>query len=73
MTQCQEMPCGRSCRGLVSLLECYFIRSFHEDMQAEVKVGGALSESFAVRNGLRQGCTLAPTLFNLYFSAVVSI
>ena len=28
---------------------------FHEDMQAEVKVGGALSESFAVRNGLQQG------------------
>ena len=28
-------------------------------------------DSFQVRNGLRQGCTLAPTLFNIYFSAVV--
>ena len=31
-----------------------------------------MSESFRVRNGLRQGCTLAPTLFNLFLSAVVS-
>ena len=48
------------------------IASFHENMQAEVRIGGVLSESFRVRNGLRQGCTLAPTLFNLFFSAVVS-
>ena len=48
------------------------ITSFHEDTQAEVRIGGALSESFRVRNGLRQGCTQAPTLFNLFFSAVVS-
>jgi len=46
------------------------VRSFQEGMKAEVRVGTALSERFEVRNGLRQGCTLAPTLFNLYFSAV---
>ena len=38
----------------------------------EVRVGASLSGSFEVRNGLRQGCTLAPTLFNIYFSAVVA-
>ena len=47
-----------------------YITSFHEDMQAEVRIGGA--ESFRVRNGLRQGSTPAPTLFNLFFGAVVS-
>ena len=32
-------------------------------------MGGSLSK---VRNSLRKGCTLASTLFNLYFSAVVT-
>ena len=48
------------------------IKSLHEGMQAEVRVGDSRSGSFQVRNGLRQGCTLAPTLFSIYFSAVVA-
>ena len=48
------------------------IRSLHEGMVARVRVDGALTENISVRNGLRQGCTLAPTLFSLYFAAVVS-
>ena len=48
------------------------IVNFHEGMQAEVRVGGSLSDTLEVRNGLQQGCTLAPTLFNIYFSAVVA-
>ena len=48
------------------------VRSFHEDMQAEVRVGGVLSDTFRVRSGLRQRCTLAPTLFIIYFGAVVA-
>ena len=43
-----------------------------QDMQAEVRVGGVLSDTFRVRSGLRQGCTLAPTLFIMYFGAVVA-
>jgi len=49
------------------------VRSFHGGMHAVVKVGGSVSECFGVKNGLRQGCTLVPTLFNLYFSAVVEM
>ena len=46
------------------------VRLFHEGMHAEVKVGPtATTESFEVRNGLRQGCTLAR---NIYFSAMVA-
>ena len=48
------------------------IRSFHEGMQTSVSVNGENTPVFEVRNGLRQGCTIAPTLFNLYFNAVVS-
>lgn len=36
------------------------VKSFHEGIQAEVRVGFTTTERFKVRNGLRQGCTLAP-------------
>ena len=48
------------------------IRSFHEDMTAVMRVGDDLTENIEVTNGLREGCTLALTLFNLYFSAMVA-
>ena len=41
------------------------IRSFHEGMGAVVRVGTTTTDSVEVQNGLRQGCTLAPSLFNL--------
>eukprot|EP00399_MALV-I-05_sp_L67-4_P000160 gene160-65_t len=46
------------------------IASIHEGMQVSVRVGQERAEPFEVRVGLRQGCTLAPTLFILYFAAV---
>ena len=49
------------------------VKSFHVGMQPMVRVGASVSHNFEVYNGLRQGCTLAPTLFNLYFSAVVAV
>ena len=42
------------------------IRSFHEDMRASVRVDGITLEEIRVQNGLRQGCCMAPVLFNLY-------
>lgn len=47
------------------------IKSLHEGMQAEVRVGTAITDRIDICNGLQQGCVLAPTLFNLYFNAVV--
>lgn len=46
------------------------IKSFHTDMQAKVRVDGQLLEEISVNNGLRQGCTMAPSLFNLYACVV---
>ena len=48
------------------------VKSLHDGMQAEVRVGSATTESYEVKNGLRRGCTLAPTLFNVYFSGMVA-
>ena len=47
------------------------IRSLHEGMKAEVTVDNASTPEIEVTNGLRQGCTIAPTLFNLYFNLVM--
>ena len=48
------------------------IRSFHEGMYAGLQVGPDVPGQFEVRNGLTQGCTMAPTLFNIYFNAMVA-
>ena len=47
------------------------VKSLHEGMEARVRVGGKLSDVIEVRNGLRQGCTMSPVLFNLFFTAVM--
>ena len=38
---------------------------------ATVRVAGGCSEPIQVRNGLRQGCVIAPVLFDLYFAVVL--
>ena len=48
------------------------IKSFHEGMEATVRIGSMTSGGIQVHNGLRQGCTLAPSLFNVYFCAMVT-
>ena len=47
------------------------IQSLHERMKAEVAVGGTTCPVVEVNNLLRQGCTIAPSLFNLYFNLVM--
>ena len=41
------------------------IQSFHQNMQAQIQLNGTLLEEIDVTNGLRQGCCMAPALFNL--------
>ncbi|BHF57843.1 hypothetical protein SprV_0100078900 [Sparganum proliferum] len=47
------------------------VRQLHDGMMARVTEKGAVSEAFAVTNGVKQGCVLAPTLFSLMFSAML--
>ena len=65
--------------GLWQLLKKYgcpekfttMIEALHTGMMATVNVGGEVSESFRVTNGIKQGCVLAPTLFSIFLSALL--
>ena len=48
------------------------ISSFHNNMNGTVNYDGATSEPFAVHSGVKQGCVLAPTLFSIFFSIMLS-
>ncbi|BHF85553.1 hypothetical protein SprV_1002872000 [Sparganum proliferum] len=47
------------------------VRQLHDGMMARVTDNGAVSEAFAVTNGVKQRCVLASTLFSLMFSAML--
>ena len=65
--------------GLWQLLRKYgcpekfttMIEALHTGIMANVSVGGEVSESFRVTNGVKQGCVLAPTLFSIFLSAML--
>jgi len=47
------------------------IEALHTGKMANVSVGGEVSESFSVTNGVKQGCVLPPTLFSIFLSAML--
>nr|VZI07985.1 unnamed protein product [Spirometra erinaceieuropaei] len=47
------------------------VRQLHDGMMTRVTDNGAVLEAFAVTNGVKQGCVLAPTLFSLMFSVML--
>ena len=50
------------------------IRQFYDGMQAFVRFDdGECSDKFDVGPGLRQGCVLAPPLFNMFLTAVLRV
>ena len=67
-------------RGLFNLLKkigcppklLSVISSFHDNMKGTVSYNGATSEPFEIRSGVKQGCVLAPTLFSIFFSVMLS-
>jgi len=46
------------------------VRQLHTDTSASVISGGDMSEPFPISVGVKQGCVLAPVLFNIYLVAV---
>ena len=43
------------------------IAALHTGMVTNVSVGGEVSQSFSVTNGVKQGCVLVPSLFSIFF------
>ncbi len=42
------------------------VKKMYQNTQCAVMIGGAMTEWFGVEVGVRQGCILSPTLFNLF-------
>ena len=48
------------------------VRQFHDGMFARVQNDGEFSDPFPVTNGVKQSCVLAPPLFSMMFSAMLT-
>ena len=48
------------------------IRLFHDGMTGQVLTSGNVTEAFAISNGVKQGCVLAPVLFSMFFTCMLS-
>ena len=48
------------------------VRQFHDGMLARVQNDGEFSDPFPVTNVVKQSCVLAPTLFSMMFSAMLT-
>ncbi|XP_005102894.1 uncharacterized protein LOC101847595 [Aplysia californica] len=66
--------------GLWRIMEKYgcpskfitIVRQLHDGMMVKVLGDGDESDTFPVTNGVKQGCVLAPTLFSMVFSAMLT-
>ena len=64
-------------RVILSKLGCptkfvNLIRQFHDDMTGQVLSDDEASEPFSISSSAKQGCVLAPGLFNLFFTCVLN-
>jgi hypothetical protein len=44
------------------------VRSLYTDVKCAIKVNGMFAQWFPVKNGIKQGCKISPTFFQLYIN-----
>ena len=67
------------CQALWMVLEKYgippllvrLIQSLHDGMKVDMSIDVTTTPVIEVNNGLRQSCTITPSVFNLYFNLVI--
>ena len=59
-----QTGCPRKCVKILQL--------FHDGMTDQVLAAGNAAKPFEISNGVRQGCVLAPDLFNIFFACLVA-
>ena len=56
--------------GIADLLIC-LLRNLYAGQEAAVRTGHGTTDWFQIGKGVRQGCLLSPSLFNLYAEYIV--
>ena len=47
------------------------IKSLYKGSSSKIKIGNLITKVFKITKGLRQGCSLSPTLFKIYLVRVL--
>ena len=77
LTKAFDMVSREALWVILSKLGCLtksvnLICQFRDDMTVQVLSDGEASEPFSISNGVKQGCVLAPILFNLFFICMLN-
>ena len=75
MTLLTETHFGQTFSTVTTCLQSclIIIRTLHNNTTAAVRSYGKISNPFPVSVGVKLGCVLAPTLFNLFFDAAIRL
>jgi hypothetical protein len=49
------------------------VQNLYTGSVSNIKIGNKLLDGFQVTNGLRQGCCISPTLFNIYLEQTLGL
>ena len=58
------------CEREVDQCDSNFIKNLYWEQTASVKIEDKLTNSVPIRRGVRQGCILSPTFFNMYLEKI---